>query len=198
MSKKKSIKEELDEIVPHSKVKFQNKSTDGIGPVIQSYVDQEVVKQQQQQQQIDENYLKVQFDLIEEFVLAVKSKQLQKLFKISNTKFLEIDGVKYPRKFTSGTQNLILNKLDYEISQEQDPLKRMEKTIELRKKCALFFFGIPDAIADENYEKIQDVLDACLIKAQTGLNTQELDFEKMMEILEQKQYNSILSKNVKK
>lgn len=184
---KKKKEEEI--IIPHNKVKFPNKN-DSIGPVVQSYVDQELVKENT----VNDNFLKVQFDLIEEFVTAVRSKQLQRLFKLSNTKFLELDGVKYPKQFTSASQNLILNKLDYEITQEQDTIKRLEKMIELRKKCALFFFNIPDALADKHYEEIQDVLDSCLVKLQTGLNTADLDFDKMLEVLERKQYNSILPK----
>jgi ribosome recycling factor len=49
----------------------------------------------------------------------------------------------------------------------------------LRTKGADYYFGIPPDIFDENYEKLNPIIEGCILRSNTGLSP-EVDLDKLL------------------
>lgn len=141
-----------------------------------------------------ENLFIDQINLVNEFSDAIRAKQIERLFKLSETKTITLDKKTYHRKPLSAKQHRALVELDTLVSRESDNIKREDLLIELRKKEGLYYFNIPTVIVDKHYEELEDILDSCLLKSYTGIKGDEININEMLDTFKEKYDNSLKSR----
>ena len=141
-----------------------------------------------------EEFFKQQIGLVSEFVDTIRAKQMEELFKLSQTKEVTLDKVTYKRKPLTALANRELVQLDTKVSSETDNVKRIDLLIELREKEGLYYFGIPKKVVDDHYEELEEILDSCLLKTYTGINSSKINIGEMLEHFKKRYDNSSLFK----
>src|SRR5688572_27625548 len=111
-----------------------------------------------------EQFFKMQLNMIHEFVDMIRTRQMERLFSMSDTKELTLDGVTYHRKLLTASQHRRLIELDTLVSNSTDNMEHEDLAIQLRKAQGEFYFGLPPEVVDAHYEEIEDILDSCLLK----------------------------------
>ena len=148
----------------------------------------------QQFPQDPDDLFRNQIQLMNEFVESIRAKQLEKLFKLSEQKIIEVDGEKYQRKKgLSASQWKELSMLDMQVGKEEDMGKRIDMLIQLRKKCGLYYFGIPEQVTDEHYEELEETYDSCMLRSYSGLNS-DVNINEMLEQFKKRYDNSLITK----
>ena len=132
--------------------------------------------------------------LINEFVDTIRARQLEELFKLSETKEITLDKKTYKRKPLTAFGNKELVELDTKVSTETDNVKRIDLLIKLREKEGLHYFGIPKKVVNDHYEELEDVLDACLLKTYTGISTSKVNIAELLEHFKKRYDNSVIMK----
>lgn len=141
-----------------------------------------------------DDFFRNQINLVNEFVESIRAKQLEKLFSLSEQKFLKIGDKTYNRKKgLSASQWKELSILDMKIGKEEDMEKRIDMLIELRKKCGLYYFGIPEEVTDEYYEELEETYDSCMLRSYSGLNS-DININEMLEQFKKRYDNSLITK----
>jgi hypothetical protein len=139
----------------------------------------------------DEDFFKQQITMINEFADTVRSKQLERLFMLSETKEIMLDGRMYKRKPLTAKQHRRLIELDNAVSNSTDNLQHEDLLIDLRKAEGEFYFNMPPEVVDSHYEEIEDMLDACLLKTYTGIKGSEINIPELLEQFKKRYDNSL-------
>lgn len=140
-----------------------------------------------------EEFFRQQLNMINEFADTIRTKQLERLFMLSETKEITLDGITYHRKPLTAKQHRRLVELDNAVSTATDNLNHEDLLIDLRMKEGEYYFGIPPEVVDLHYEELEDMLDACLLKTYTGIKGSEIDIPELLEQFKKRYDNSLNS-----
>lgn len=143
------------------------------------------------EEQNPEEFFKDQINMISEFADTIRTKQLERLFMLSETKEITLDGKTYKRKLLTSKQHRRLIELDTAVSTSTDNLKHEDFLIDLRMAEGEFYFGIPHEVIDAHYEELEDMLDACLLKTYTGIKGSEINIPELLEQFKKRYDNSL-------
>lgn len=138
-----------------------------------------------------EEFFQQQLNMINEFADTIRTKQLERLFMLSETKEIMLDNKMYSRRLLTAKQHRRLIELDAAVSNSTDPLQHADLLIELRKAEGEFYFGMTPEVVDNHYEEIQDMLDACLLKTYTGIKGSEINIPELLEQFKKRYDNSL-------
>ena len=138
-----------------------------------------------------EQFFKQQLNMINEFTETIRTKQLERLFKLSETKEVELDGKKYQRRMLTSKQHRRLVELDTAVSNATDNVNHTDLLISLRMAEGEFYFSIPPEVVDTHYEELEDILDACLLKTYTGLKGSDMNITEIFEQFKNRYDNSL-------
>jgi hypothetical protein len=145
----------------------------------------------EQQYQDPEQFFTQQLNMINEFADTIRTKQLERLFMLSETKQIELDGITYHRKLLTSKQHRRLIELDSAVSNSTDNVEHEDLLIKLRMAEGEFYFGIPPEVIDTHYEELEDMLDACLLKTYTGIKSSEINIPELLEQFKRRYDNSL-------
>lgn len=149
-------------------------------------------EEKQQPEEVNpEEFFQQQLNMINEFADTIRTKQLERLFMLSETKEIMLDNKMYSRRLLTAKQHRRLIELDNAVSNTTDILKHADLLIELRKAEGEFYFGMPPEVVDAHYEEIQDMLDACLLKTYTGIKGSEINIPELLEQFKKRYDNSL-------
>jgi hypothetical protein len=129
--------------------------------------------------------------MISEFADTIRTKQLERLFMLSETKEITLDGRTYRRKPLTAKQHRRLVELDNAVSTATDTINHEDLLIDLRMAEGEFYFGIPHEVVDAHYEELEDMLDACLLKTYTGIKGSEINIPELLEQFKKRYDNSL-------
>lgn len=109
---------------------------------------------------------------INTLVQLIQDEQLSHALKLADRKEVTVNKKTYKRKpsLTASQWRDIASLYD-RLGKETDNLKQLDLMIEMREKAGLYYFGIPKEVVDENYEALAPVLEACVLKSNTGLSS---------------------------
>lgn len=138
-----------------------------------------------------EEFFQQQLNMINEFADTIRTKQLERLFMLSETKEIMLDNKMYYKKPLTAKQHRRLIELDSAVSNATDTLKHADLLFELRKAEGEFYFGMSPEVVDAHYEEIQDMLDACLLKTYTGIKGSEINIPELLEQFKKRYDNSL-------
>jgi hypothetical protein len=144
-----------------------------------------------EEQKDPEQYFKDQLNMMNEFADTIRTKQLERLFMLSETKEIELDGKKYQRRMLTSKQHRRLVELDNQVSTSTDNVQHMDYLIALRMAEGEFYFSIPPDVVDAHYEELEDTLDACLLKTYTGIKGSEIQIPEILEQFKKRYDNSL-------
>lgn len=144
-------------------------------------------------EQDPEDFFRQQITMINEFADTIRTKQLERLFMLSETKEITLDGRTYHRKPLTARQHKRLIELDNAVSISTDNIKHEEALIELRMAEGEYYFGMSPEVVDAHYEEIEDMLDACLLKTYTGIKGSEINIPELLEQFRKRYDNSSLN-----
>ena len=119
----------------------------------------------------------------------IQDKQLEHSLKLSKQTTIKIDNKTYNKKSLSAKQWREIVSLNQEMVAAKTDLQRTDLLIKMREKGALYYFGIPPAVFDENYEKVYPVIEGCIIRSNSGLSS-EIDLNAMLEKFQNEQQQS--------
>lgn len=143
------------------------------------------------EEQNPEEFFRNQLNMINEFADTIRTKQLERLFMLSETKEITLEGRTYRRKPLTAKQHRRLIELDNAVSTATDNVKHEDLLIDLRMAEGEFYFGIPSEIVDLHYEELEDMLDACLLKTYTGIKSSEINIPELLEQFKKRYNNSL-------
>jgi hypothetical protein len=146
---------------------------------------------EQQQEVNPDEFFQQQLNMINEFADTIRTKQLERLFMLSETKEIMLDNKMYSRRLLTAKQHRRLIELDTAVSNSTDTLDHADLLIELRKAEGEFYFGMSPEVVDAHYEEIQDMLDACLLKTYTGIKGSEINIPELLEQFKKRYDNSL-------
>jgi hypothetical protein len=138
-----------------------------------------------------EEFFQQQLNMINEFADTIRTKQLERLFMLSETKEIMLDNKMYYRRPLTAKQHRRLIELDTAVSNSTDTLQHADLLIELRKAEGEYYFAMPPEIVDDHYEEVQDMLDACLLKTYTGIKGSEINIPELLEQFKKRYDNSL-------
>jgi hypothetical protein len=128
----------------------------------------------------DTKNVELQLKSMQGFIDVIQSKQIEHALKLSKQKTIVIGKNTYHKKPLSASKWREISKLNNEMANlpENSP-EQLDKLIELRTKGADYYFGIPPDIFDENYEKLNPIIEGCILRSNTGLSP-EVDLDKLL------------------
>lgn len=131
---------------------------------------------------------RVQFQLqnFQEFINLIQDKQLQDALKLSNTKSIKLNNKTFNKKPITAKQFAEISKLNSKLNSQLTEEEKIDILVNLRTKSAEYFYGIPPAIFDANFEKLNPIMEGCILKVTSGLSA-EVDLDKLLLEYQNKQ-----------
>lgn len=124
----------------------------------------------------------------QDFVNAIKNKQLENSLKLGRQTSIKIGNKTYTKKSITAKQWREIVSLNQKIADGETELERSNALIDLREKGALYYFGIPENVFDTNYEKISPIVEGAILRSNMGANS-DLEFEEILKRFER--YNNM-------
>lgn len=110
----------------------------------------------------------------------IQNKQLEYSLKLSKQLSVTLNGKVYKKRSLTSKQWRELSSLNNELAKQKDgSLEQLDILIDLRTKAALYYFSIPAEVFDENYEKLNSLLDGCVLRSNTGLSP-DIDLDSLL------------------
>lgn len=130
--------------------------------------------------------MQIQLQSFQEFINLIQDKQLQHALKLSNTKSIKLGNKTYIKKPLTSKQFAEISKLNSKLKYEQSEESQIDILVELRTKAAEYFFGIPAPVFDTNFEKLNPIMEGCILRTSSGLST-DIDLDKLLLEYQNKQ-----------
>lgn len=110
----------------------------------------------------------------------IQNKQLEYSLKLSKQLSVTLNGKVYKKRSLTSKQWRELSLLNNELAKQKDgSLEQLDVLIELRTKAAFYYFSIPAEVFDENYEKLNSLLDGCILRSNSGLSP-DIDLDSLL------------------
>ena len=122
----------------------------------------------------------------QDFINLIQDQQLQNALKLSNTKSIKVGNKTYTKKPLTSKQFAEISKLNSKLKYEQSEESQIDILVELRTKAAEYFFGIPPEIFDSNFEKLNPIMEGCILRTSSGLSS-DIDLDKLLLEYQNKQ-----------
>lgn len=128
-----------------------------------------------------------QVQTFNDFISLIQDKQIEHALKLSKQTSVSVNGKIYKKKPLSAKQWRELSILSNEMAKlEKDSIEQLDKLIELRTKGAQYYFGIPPAVFDENYEKLSSIIEGNILRSNSGLSP-DIDLDELLHEYQQSQ-----------
>lgn len=124
----------------------------------------------------------------QDFINAIKNKQLENSLKLGRQTTIKIGNKNYTKKPITSKQWREIVQLNQEVADGPTELERSNALIDLREKGALYYFGIPSDVFDTNYEKISPIIEGAILRSNMGANS-DIEFEELLKRFEK--YNNL-------
>ena len=122
----------------------------------------------------------------DEFIKMIQEKQLEHSLKLSKTTEIKLGNKTFTKRPLTAKQWREIVQLNQKMVDAKTELARTDILIEMREKGALYYFGIPVPIFDENYEKVYPIVEGCIIRSNSGFSS-DIDLNAMLEKFQQGQ-----------
>jgi hypothetical protein len=136
----------------------------------------------------DTKNIELQLKSMQGFIDLIQSKQVEHALKLSKQKTIKIGGKEYTKKPLSASKWREISNLNNEMANLPDNSpEQLDKLIQLRTLAAEYYFGIPADVFDENYEKLNPIIEGCILRSNTGLSP-DVDLDTLL-VEYQNQFN---------
>ena len=124
--------------------------------------------------------LETQLQSFQGFINLIKDKHLQEALKLSKTKTIKLGNKTYTKKPLTSKQFTEISKLYAQLDNPTlTPDTQIDTLVELRKKSALYYYGIPEDVFDTNFEKLNPIMEGCVLVTSAGLSP-DIDLDKLL------------------
>jgi len=122
----------------------------------------------------------------QDFINLIQDQQLQNSLKLSNTKSIKLGNKTFTKKPLTSKQFAEIAKLNSQLKYEKSEESQIDILVNLRTKAAEYFFGIPADLFDTNFEKLNPIMEGCILRSTSGLS-QDIDLDKLLLEYQNKQ-----------
>jgi hypothetical protein len=106
-----------------------------------------------------------------EFVTLIQDKQIEHALKLSKQTSITVGNRTYKKKPLTAKQWREISLLNTEMAKlPEGSIEQLDKLIELRTKASEYYFGISPEVFDENFEKLNPLIEGCILRSNTGLS----------------------------
>jgi hypothetical protein len=119
----------------------------------------------------------------QDFITMIQNKQLENTLKLAKNNTIKIGNKTYTKKPLTAKQWREIVQLNQRMVDAKTDLARTDFLIEMRQKGALYYFGIPAEVFEENYEKIASTIEGHILRSNMGANA-DLDFSELLKKFE--------------
>ena len=119
----------------------------------------------------------------QDFITMIQNKQLENTLKLAKQSTVKIGNKVYTKKSLSAKQWREIVVLNQKMVDAKTELARTDLLIEMREKGALYYFGIPTTVFDENYEKLSTIIEGHILRSNMGA-TSDIDFGELLSKFE--------------
>lgn len=124
--------------------------------------------------------VEVKLQSLQEFISVIQDKQIENALKLSKQTSISVDGKTYKKKSLTAKQWREISVLNTEMAKEKEgSIEQLDKLIELRSKGAEYYFGIPSKTFDDNFEKLNPIIEGCILRSNTGLSP-DIDLDALL------------------
>jgi hypothetical protein len=122
----------------------------------------------------------IKLQSFQQFITLIQDKQIENALKLSKQTSITVGGRTYKRKPLTAKQWREISMLNTEMAKlPQNSIEQLDKLIELRSKGAEYYFGISPEIFDENFEKLNPIIEGCILRSNTGLSP-DIDLDALL------------------
>lgn len=126
------------------------------------------------------NQIETQIRSFNDFIVLIQDKQIEHALKLSKQTSITVGGKTYKKKPLTAKQWREISLLNTEMAQlPENSIEQLDKLLELRTKGADYYFGIPAAVFDENFEKLNPIIEGCILRSNTGLSP-DIDLDTLL------------------
>jgi len=115
----------------------------------------------------------------QDFINMIQNKQLENTLRLAKQSTIKIGNKVYTKKSLSAKQWREIVVLNQKMVDAKTELARTDLLIEMRSKGALYYFGIPAAVFDENYEKLSTLIEGHILRSNMGAAA-DVEFEELL------------------
>jgi hypothetical protein len=119
----------------------------------------------------------------QDFINLIQNKQLENTLKLAKNNKITIGKKTYIKKPLTSKQWREIVQLNQKMVDAKTDLARTDILIEMRQKGALYYFGIPAEVFDENYEQIGATIEGHILRSNMGANA-DIDFIEILKKFE--------------
>ncbi len=124
-----------------------------------------------------------------DFIGLIQDKQIEHSLKLSKQSSISVGGKTYKRKPLTAKQWREISFLNTEMAKlPENSIEQLDKLIELRTKGAEYYFGISPEVFDEHFEKLNPIVEGCILRSNTGLSP-DIDLDKLLHEYQKQQTN---------
>jgi hypothetical protein len=122
-----------------------------------------------------------------ELVAIIQDKQIEHSLKLSKQTNITVGGRTYKKKPLTAKQWREISLLNTEMAKlQENSIEQLDKLIELRTKAAEYYFGVPAEVFDENFEKLNPLVEGCILRSNTGLSP-DIDLDALLHEYQKQQ-----------
>jgi len=115
----------------------------------------------------------------QDFINMIQNKQLENTLKLAKQSTIKIGNKVYTKKSLTAKQWREIVVLNQKMVDAKTELQRTDLLIEMRTKGALYYFGIPASVFDENYEKLATLIEGHILRSNMGVAA-DVEFEELL------------------